>query len=89
MRSSRWGQVFRTRSACGVIVSRGFDGHSEFAHSLPCSGSAQTIAPPFSSISTWIKFGRQQTGQSSMYSWLAPADRSSGMTISSPQVSQM
>src|SRR5262249_48263672 len=32
-------------------------------------------------------FGRQQTGQSSTYHWLDPADRSMGTTISSPQES--
>src|SRR5271165_7009051 len=52
------------------------------------SASAQTRTSPLSSISTWIKFGRQQTGQSSTYSWLSPADRSTGITISSPQASQ-
>src|ERR1700687_2883358 len=67
-----------------TIVSRDCFRHSE-SYSL----SAHTRTSPSSSISTRITFGRQQTGQSSTYSCLDPADRSIGATISSPQESQL
>ena len=47
------------------------------------SASAHTRTFPPSSISTWITLARQHTGQSSTYSWLAPAVGSMGITISS------
>lgn len=36
---------------------------------------------PSSSISACITLARQQTGQSSTYSWAAPADRSTGFCV--------
>ena len=40
-------------------------------------------------MATEIKFGLQQTGQSSTYCWLAPPDKSTGTMMGSPQLSQM
>src|SRR5690349_7351754 len=56
----------------------------------PHSASAHTRGgSPSSKNSTWITLGLQHTGQSSTYSCSLPADTSSGMTISSPQLGQV
>ena len=44
------------------------------SHSMFYLDSAQICTSPSSSKSTWMTFGLQHTGQSSIYSWIDPAE---------------
>jgi len=80
-------EAIKVETGDGPVVGKAENVPRVWWCSVIYSLSAHTRTSPSSSISMWMTFGQQQTGQSSTCSWCDPAATSIGTTISSPQES--